>query len=269
MNFPGEPKFSPLTILAEQLPRAENADFVRNSVNRFWAQLLGRGLVHPLDLQHSGNPASHPELLDLLAREFVEHKFDVKHLLREIALSQTYQRSSLLPEGVQDSLPERFLVALEKPLSAEQIYVSTLRATGEWDRMAPIVEAAETEAGSKNESAQAQARFVKAFSNPPREPEGEFAPSVKGALFWAHDTALLKWLEPREGNLADRLAQLEDAAQAAEELYLSVLSRRPDETERAAVTAQWSTASDREARGKLADRLIWSLLSSTEFSINH
>ena len=268
-NSPGEPKFSPLTILAEQLPRAENADFVRNSVNRFWAQLLGRGLVHPLDLQHAGNPASHPELLDLLTREFVEHRFDVKYLLREIALSQTYQRSSQLPGGVADSPPELFLVALERPLSAEQMYLSTLRATGEWERMAPLVEAAETEAGSKNESAQALARFVKAFSNPPREPEGEFAPSVKGALFWAHDTGLLKWLEPHDGNLADRLAQLEDASQAADELYLSVLSRRPDETERAAVTAQWTTASDREARGKLAGRLIWSLLSSTEFSVNH
>lgn len=268
-NFPGEPKFSPLRILAEQLPRAENADFVRNSVNRFWAQLLGRGLVHPLDLQHSGNPASHPELLDLLAREFVAHQFDVKYLLREIALSQTYQRSSVLPEGVADSPPELFHVAIEKPMSAEQLYWSTLRATGEWERMAPLAEAAETEAGSRNESAQTLARFVKAFSNPPREPEGEFAPSVKGALFWAHDSALLKWLEPREGNLADRLAQTDDAAQAAEELYLSVLSRRPDEIERVAVTAQWSMAGDREARGKLAGRLIWSLLASTEFGINH
>ena len=64
-----------------------------------WALMMGRGLVHPLDLDHSANPPSHPELLDLLADEFAAHKFDVKWLLREIALSKTYQRSSELPAG--------------------------------------------------------------------------------------------------------------------------------------------------------------------------
>ena len=59
----------------------------------------GRGLVHPLDLHHGENPPSHPELLDLLAREFVAMGFDVKAFLRELALSRTYQRSSEPPPG--------------------------------------------------------------------------------------------------------------------------------------------------------------------------
>ena len=67
--------------------------------NRLWFLLLGRGLVHPLDLHHSDNPPSHPELLDLLAEEFAAHDFDIKWLLREIALSKTYQRSSVMPSG--------------------------------------------------------------------------------------------------------------------------------------------------------------------------
>src|SRR5262249_15124568 len=103
-QFPGVLRFSPLGRLAEQLPTAENQAFTRNIVNRLWFVMLGRGLVYPLDLHHSGNPPSYPELLDLLAREFAAHKFDIKWLLRELALSQTYQRSSLLPQD-QTKLP--------------------------------------------------------------------------------------------------------------------------------------------------------------------
>ena len=68
---PGVPKFSPLAMLAEELPAPDNPDFTRNIGNRLWFLLMGRGLVHPLDLHHTDNPPSHPELLDLLAKEFV------------------------------------------------------------------------------------------------------------------------------------------------------------------------------------------------------
>ena len=73
---------------ASKLPSADNKDFARNMANRLWFVLMGRGLVHPLDLHHSGNPGSHPEVLDLLPKEFVAHKFDMKWLLREMALTQ-------------------------------------------------------------------------------------------------------------------------------------------------------------------------------------
>ncbi len=62
--------------------------------------MMGRGIVHPLDMHHSANPPSHPELLDLLAKRLGESKFDARAFLRELALSETYQRSSLLPEDV-------------------------------------------------------------------------------------------------------------------------------------------------------------------------
>ena len=91
--------FSPLALLAENLPQSDL--FARNIVNRVWFVMMARGIVHPLDLHHSDNPPSHPELLDLLAREFIAHRYDVKWLLRELALTETYQRSSLLPEGQQ------------------------------------------------------------------------------------------------------------------------------------------------------------------------
>lgn len=91
------PKYSRRAKLAEAITTTNNAQFNRNIANRLWAMMLGRGIVHPLDLQHSDNPPTHPELLDLLTAEVVAAKYDLKTILREIALTQTYQRSGELP----------------------------------------------------------------------------------------------------------------------------------------------------------------------------
>ncbi len=91
------PKYSRRTKLAEIITTTNNPQFNRNLANRLWAMMLGRGIVQPLDLHHSDNPPSQPELLDLLTAEVVVAKYDVKTILRAIALSQTYQRSGELP----------------------------------------------------------------------------------------------------------------------------------------------------------------------------
>lgn len=91
------PKYSRRMKLAEAITTTNNAQFNRNIANRLWAMMLGRGIVHPLDLHHSDNPPTHPELLDLLTAEIVAAKYDLKTILREIALTQTYQRAGELP----------------------------------------------------------------------------------------------------------------------------------------------------------------------------
>ena len=207
LNFPGKPKFSPLAILSEQLPIPSNSQFVRNIVNRLWRQMLGRGLVHPLDLHHGGNPPTHPEILNLLATEFVAHQFDMKWLLRELALTRTYQRSSMLPSGLeQEPRPESYVVAIEKPLSAEQLLWSILQATG----VLPKYQAIPQTDGTTKPNPQFEElkkRFVSAFANPPRDPEGDFAPSVKAALFLSNDARVLELLKPDSGNLAEQLVK--------------------------------------------------------------
>lgn len=263
LNFPGKPKFSPLTILAEQLPVASNPQFVRNIVNRLWRQMLGRGLVHPLDLHHRANPASHPEVLDLLASEFVAHNFDIKWLLRELALTRAYQRASALPGGLtNEPLPEKYVVAIEKPLSAEQLLSSILQATGEAGRYQPAPD------GKPNPAREdLRKRFLAAFANPPRDPEGEFAPSVKAALFLSNDSKVLELLKPREGNLAEQLTRQTEPAQLTADLFVAVLARAPSEEEARAVSDFISTAA--EQREKRIGQAIWALISSTEFSVNH
>ena len=97
------PKHSRKEKLAELLSSGNNSLFRRNIANRLWALMMGRGLVHPVDQHHSENPATNPALLDLLGNEFARSNYDVSTLLREIALSQTYQRSWQLPEDLAPS----------------------------------------------------------------------------------------------------------------------------------------------------------------------
>lgn len=249
-NDPGTPKFSTLAAVSEQLPRAANKDFTRTAANRVWFALMGRGLVHPLDLSHSGNPPSHPEVLDLLADEFASHKFDVRWLVRELALTKTYQRSSMLPAGKEPPEPKYFAVALEKRLSAEQLLAATLRATGTDPKAADAL----------------RPKFLKAFANQPREAEDEIEPSLKAALFLLHDAAVLGLLKPKPGNLVERAAKLDDGA-AAEELYLAILTRKPTAGERAAVAKV--LAKHPGERPEAVGRVAWALLASMEFGVNH
>jgi hypothetical protein len=262
-KFPGKLKFSPVKVLAEQLPTAGNQLFKRNIVNRAWWHLMGRGLVHPLDLQHAGNAGSHPELLDLLADSFAKQQFDLKWLFREIANSETYQRTSVSEDAsILDALPETYRLALEKPLSAEQLLNAMLIATGEWSRAQAVADA-------KDESSLAKLseRFAKAFALPAREPEVEHAPSVKAALFLLNDNVVLSWLKPREGNLADRLMKLDDVGKLAEELYLSVVTRLPEAEEQMLVAEHLAKHGD--GRDKAVGQLIWALLASNEFGVGH
>ncbi len=94
------PKYSRRARLSAEATSGTNRAFNENIANRLWAHLFGRGLVEPVDLHHADNPPSHPKLLTLVADEFVAMKYDVKAFLREVVLSQTYQRAIDLPEQV-------------------------------------------------------------------------------------------------------------------------------------------------------------------------
>jgi uncharacterized protein DUF1553/uncharacterized protein DUF1549 len=279
-GMPGVPKFRPRLLLAGDLTSPQDRRFARTAVNRLWFMMMGRGLVHPLDMDHSGNRPSHPELLDLLAQEFAASGYDVKRLLREIALSQTYQRSSLLPEGVdpKSAPPQSYRVANIKPLSAEQLAWSLPQAAGMLETLlkAPAPEKPSftykdyingriTEAPAN--MTDTLELFAAVFGNPPGEPEVEFQPSMAHSLFLMNERLILQWLSPHPGNLVERLAKLNDPAAAGEELYLSILTRPPDEEEKAEVAAYLEKNNGRRAAA-LAD-LAWALIASAEFRLNH
>jgi hypothetical protein len=91
------PRHSRRAMLASLIAGGGNRAFNENLANRLWAMMMGRGLVHPVDLYHPANPPSHPELLSMLGLEIVSLRFDVRPFLRELALTKAYQRSMDLP----------------------------------------------------------------------------------------------------------------------------------------------------------------------------
>jgi hypothetical protein len=278
-GLPGVPKFQPRRLLSEHLTSNDNRRFALNAVNRFWFLMMGRGIVHPLDLLHSGNPPSHPELLTLLTERFVAHKYDVKYLLREIVLSNAYQRSSLLPEGVKatDVAPISYRVAISKPLSAEQMAWSLMRATGNLKRIveAPIPKDSKftykdyinNRIPIPENLPDVMTLFAATFGNPPGEAEIEFSPSVQHSLFLMNEKLVVDWLQPRDGTLGKRLTKMKDSAAIAEEVYLTVLSRTPDDEERAVVADYLEEQKNRREAALV--ELAWALLSGAEFRLNH
>jgi hypothetical protein len=97
------PKHSRRALLADTIGTGNHPQFRRNIANRLWAFVFGRGLVEPLDMDHSANPASHPELMGLLAEEIAAMKFDMKAFVRELALTRAFQRSLDLPATAGDA----------------------------------------------------------------------------------------------------------------------------------------------------------------------
>ena len=261
------PKFSRRALLPNLLPRAENAAFRRNIANRLWAVMFGRGLVHPLDMDHSGNPPSHPELLNLLAERIAAMNFDIKAFIREIALSQTYQRSGDLPPGAAPPPPELFAAAPLKPLSAEQFALATLQATGFTDAERVALGAALNETALHEKLSGNLAPFVAVFAGQAGQPEQDFQATVEQILFVSNGGVVRSWIAPRPGNLADRLSRATEPAPLADEMYLCILTRRPTAEEAAELTTFWQArAQDRPAA--LAE-WIWGLLASDEFRFNH
>jgi len=280
------PKFSLRKALSETLPRAETREFSRNMANRLWAHLMGRGLVQPLDMHHSANPPSHPELLTLLSDELAAMKFDVRRFLREVALSNAYQRSSLAPSGLSpDDVPEEsYAMANLKGLGPEPLFASLVRATGNGVTLErQIDEALAKESATKelvkqgvDDATRAKARaverakrvkeFIDLFGSPAGSPEGEFQASLPQALFLANAESIAAWLQPQHDNLTARLSKIPQSERLTEELYLSMLSRHPTTVETAAVQKHLAGAEDRVSA---IEQLVWSLAASVEFRLNH
>ena len=278
-GLPAVPKFRPRELLASDLTAKENQLFARNSVNRIWFLLMGRGLSHPLDEMHSKNPPSHPQLLELLAREFVAHGFDLKWFLREIMLSETYQRSSRLPEGVSKVEPDSYRVTAPKGLTPEQLLRALLRATGNVEEAKALKADPDAEkfdrkgyfTGSNTELPpsldEIEAIFIQTFGESPGEAEVDFSPGVNKSLFLMNDRLIQHWLKPRDGNLVEQLMKIKIPESVSRELYLSVLSRLPREDEQLWV-ADYMEQNEKRTTEALGD-LTWALLNSAEFRFNH
>ena len=265
-NVKPVPAYSRRARLADAVTSADNPAFARTAVNRVWAMMMGRGIVHPVDMDHGNNPPSHPELLNELAKEFVAHKYDLKWLVREIALSDAYQRSSETPAGLDDPPADRYLVAVMKPLTPEQFAYAAMQATGHTDAERAALGAKWTEAQLDARLAPRMGPFRSILGRGPEVTADGFSSTLDQTLFLKYGAVVRGLLPPRAGNLADRLGKTTNPDAVADELFAAVLSRRPTADERTDVADALKVTTD---RGKTINELVWALVASAEFRFNH
>ena len=298
---PESGKDAPLRpALADWLTSPKNPYFSRAMVNRTWAQLFGRGLVNPVDDMHDGNPASHPQLLADLADQFAANDFDVKYLVRAVCNSRTYQRSSKPAAGNAGAAPELYARRAVKVLTPGELFDSLTLVLGEPARPIPdprnfrggkfTPPAAKGKPGAARPAAPTPAKGGKPAADKPAAtaaPARPFAPNFRElfvAFFRGEDGGeadpteyqagvpqVLRLMNgPQINGGAARNVQVQSAhtpAQAAEALYLAALSRRPTPREVQRVAAYVRTQAGDPHRA-YAD-VLWALINSSEFTLNH
>jgi hypothetical protein len=256
--------------LAEWMTRKDNPYFARAAVNRLWGYFFGSGIIDPVDEMAGGeHQASHPALLDELARQFAAHHFDLKYLITAVTASRVYQLSSLSTHPSQDD-PRRFARMPLRGLSAEQLFDSIAQATG-------YREMANTNP-RRFDNTGVRGRFLAQFANSSDKPT-EAQTSILQALSMMNGqlTATATALERSETLAALLDAPFMDTAERIETMCLASLSRKPTPRELASMVryvekggsaGQTSTDQDKNYQLALAD-VFWVLLNSGEFFLNH
>lgn len=246
-------------VLAEWVTSPSNPFFAKAAVNRVWTHCFGVGLVEPVDDMNSANAPSHPQLLDDLARSFVEHRFDLKFLLRGILRSQAYSLTSRRSHESQDN-PADFARMSVKALTAEQLFDSVLRATGYSPTDLP---------DNPRERRDVRAEFLARFATTERPVEAttsipQALTRMNGAL-----TVLATDVSAAPLLVALREAPYLNDPRRVEELFLATLTRLPSSDESRRLTEYVSSRSSPPDRTAALADLLWALLNSHEFSVNH
>lgn len=249
---PATPKFSRRAALAEAVT-TNNPLLARAMVNRFWALLMGRGLVHPVDQMDARHPPSQPDLLDWLSADAERHGYDVRRLVRGIVSSGAYALDSRWPSS-EPPAAETFARAIERPLTAEQLERSLLVAT----LGPPDVEGnfAGVDAGELRRALAGQ--FLDVFAE-------QYNATVVQGLFLSNSPFIDQLLHPAGGNTAARLIALPTIEARVTEAFNIVLGRPPDAEELARGSEFLSGRSPEAGVGQL----LWALLTSAEFLVNH
>lgn len=262
-----------LEALARWLTSPQNELFVKAQVNRIWFHLMGRGLVEPLDDFRATNPASHPALLDALARDFVRHKFDVRWLIRTILQSRTYQLASE-PTDTNREDETNYSHAILRRLTAEQLLDAQSQATGVPLRLAghPVGTRAAQLPGAKVArvlKATPQDKFLELFGKPlrlfPSESERCNEPTVLQAFQMLSGPAVHELIADPDNRITHLLASGQPEAAIVTELYWAALTRPPSSSELRAALADLGLAQNSAARRAALEDLLWALLNAKEF----
>ena len=247
--------------LARWLTSPDNPYFARATVNRIWALMFGRGLVDPVDDLGEHNSPSHPELLDELSHYFVQTDFNVRQLIRVLASTRAYQRSSQINSPADDR-PELFARMAIKSLSAEQLY-DCLNDAMRRRNDDPAMQQGLVPGGNERD------RFLARFPSS-EESTVEFQAGIPQALTMMNGAVVSNATQVASSDLLSALdAPFFSDEERLDTLFLSTLSRKPHGPERAKLLQYINKGESPADRNKALGDVLWALLNSAEFMFNH
>ena len=257
----------PRIALANWVTSADNTFFRQVAANRVWRDMMGRGLVEPVDDLRASNPPSNPELLEALAVDLRDHGYDLKHLIRRIASSHVYGLSSL--PGERNSADSRnYSRFLRERLRAEVLLDSVTQITGVTEKFAAMPP------GSSSRqlwSHRISSLFLDAFGRPDpnQDPPCERTPesTIVQALHLMNSQSVHDKVVNDSGVAAILATSDQSNENIVDELYLSVYARFPTDDEKSATVR--FLAENAEARRQAVQDLLWAMLNTPEFIFKH
>jgi hypothetical protein len=260
-----EPGQDPRAKLAEWMTDPNNEYFSGAMVNRVWRHFFSVGLVEPVDDLRASNPPSNPELWKALNKEFVAKKYDLKHLIRLIVTSRTYQLTSATRPG--NATDTRFY---------SHYYARRLPAEVFNDALSQSTDVPEAYPGYPLGVRAIQlpdpglrSYFLTMFGRSERvtacacERSGEV--TMPQLLHLQNGDSVVHKIGGGDGRLAALLKSGASDEQVIEELFLTTLSRKPNAEALAVVKKSLA----QEKRDEVFRDLFWALLNSKEFAFNH
>jgi Protein of unknown function (DUF1549)/Protein of unknown function (DUF1553) len=252
--------------LAEWLTSRDNTLFGKSMANRTWSYFFGRGIIEPVDDIRASNPPVNPALLDALTKDFVDHKYDLRHLIRTIVNSRTYQLSfNANVWNVDDET--NFSHALPRRLNAEQLFDGISIATGAkpFFKEVPVGFSAEELPDPKT----GKGGFLELFGQPDRqtscECERRTDVSLVQALNLLNGSTIADAIADEAGRVSKLILSGAGDRQIVEQLYLAALNRPPEPKELDLAQTYLAGGLNRAER---AQDLLWALLNSNAFLFN-
>ncbi|HKB01591.1 MAG TPA: DUF1549 and DUF1553 domain-containing protein [Gemmataceae bacterium] len=253
-------------VFAEWLTGPDNPYFAKSVVNRVWYHLMGKGMVDPVDDFRDSNPPSNDELLDALAKDFVAHKFDLRHVVRTVLNSRTYQLSAE-PHDTNRDDSKYFSHAVTKLLSAEQLLDALCDVTAVPEKFAGLplgTRAIQLPDGEVNHP------FLKTFGQPARELacecERESDSNLAQALQLINGPTINDKLRNPNNRLGKLLAEKKPEKEILDALYLAALSRPATDAERGPALAHVAKGPDKR---KAWEDVLWAIMNTREFLFRH
>jgi len=272
-----QPGDDPRVVFADWLITAENPWFARNIVNRIWAWLLGRGIIHEPDDIRPDNPAVHPKLLAYLEKELVKNNYDLRHIYRLILNSRTYQQSSI-PRSNHPDAQALFAYYPVRRLDGEVLvdalcWIFGIGESYSSDIPEPFTFIPEENRTISLADGSITSQFLEMFGRPSRDTglESERNNQITDAqrLHLLNSTHIQNKIERSRwlNGLSNKKTAKGNRRTLINTIYLNILSRypTPDELDTAEKYFQTKGINTKQATNDLA----WALINTKEFIYRH